>query len=58
VHDTNYLKYCKIFSRHTKQKIKKVYADKGYVAKPNRNFLALFGSLYKSDLAPKKWTLS
>ena len=41
VNDTNYLKYCTIFSRHTKQKIKKVYADKGYAGKPNRNFLAL-----------------
>ena len=41
VHDTNYLKYCTIFSRHTKQKIKKVYADKGYAGKPNRDFLAL-----------------
>ena len=41
VNDTNYLKYCTIFSRHTKQKIKKVYADKGYAGKPNRDFLAL-----------------
>ena len=41
VNDTNYLKYCTIFSRHTKNKIKKVYADKGYAGKPNRDFLAL-----------------
>ena len=41
VNDTNYLKYCTVFSRHTKQKIKKVYADKGYAGKPNRDFLAL-----------------
>ena len=41
VNDTNYLKYCTVFSRHTKQKIKKVYADKGYAGKPNREFLAL-----------------
>ena len=41
VHDTNYLKYCTIFSRHTKNKIKKVYADKGYAGEPNREFLAL-----------------
>jgi IS5 family transposase len=39
--DTNYLQYCTVFSRHTKQKIKKVYADKGYAGKPNRDFLAL-----------------
>jgi hypothetical protein len=31
VNDTNYLSYCTTFSRHTKQKIKKVYADKGYL---------------------------
>ena len=41
VNDTNYLSYCTAFSRHTKQKIKKVYADKGYAGKPNRDFLAL-----------------
>jgi IS5 family transposase len=41
VNDTNYLQYCTAFSRHTKQKIKKVYADKGYAGKPNRDFLAL-----------------
>jgi IS5 family transposase len=41
VHDTNYLTYCTIYSRHTKQPIDKVYADKGYAGKPNRDFLAL-----------------
>ena len=41
VNDTNYLPYCTIYSRHTKQPIEKVYADKGYAGKPNRNFLAL-----------------
>ena len=41
INDTNYLPYCTIFSRHTKQKIEKVYADKGYAGKPNRDFLAL-----------------
>jgi IS5 family transposase len=41
VHDTNYLPYCTIYSRHTKQSIEKVYADKGYAGKPNRDFLAL-----------------
>ena len=28
--DTNLLQYCTAFSRHTKQSIEKVYADKGY----------------------------
>ena len=41
INDTNYLPYCTAFSRHTKQKIEKVYADKGYAGKPNRDFLAL-----------------
>jgi IS5 family transposase len=41
VHDTNYLPYCTAYSRHTKQPIDKVYADKGYAGKPNRDFLAL-----------------
>jgi len=41
VNDTNYLSYCTIFSRHTNQPIDKVYADKGYAGKPNRDFLAL-----------------
>jgi len=41
VNDTKFLAYCTAFSRHTKQKIKKVYADKGYAGKPNRDFLAL-----------------
>jgi IS5 family transposase len=41
VHDTNYLTYCTIYSRHTKQPIDKVYVDKGYTGKPNWDFLAL-----------------
>jgi transposase, IS5 family len=41
VNDTNLLPYCTAFSCHTKQKIKKVYADKVYAGKPNRGFLAL-----------------
>ena len=41
VHDSTFLPYCTVFSRHTKQKIKKVYADKGYAGEPNRDFLAL-----------------
>lgn len=41
VNDTNYISYCTVYSRHTKQPIRKVYADKGYAGKPNRDFLAL-----------------
>lgn len=41
VNDTNYLSYCTIYSRHTKQPVEKVYADKGYAGKPNRDFLAM-----------------
>lgn len=41
VNDTNYLSYCTIYSHHTKQPIEKVYADKGYAGKPNRDFLAM-----------------
>ena len=41
VHDTNYLAYCTIYSRHTKQKLAFVYADKGYHGAPNRSFLAM-----------------
>jgi IS5 family transposase len=41
VHDSNYLPYCAAFSRHTKQKIKKIFADKGYFGEPNREFLSL-----------------
>ena len=40
VNDTNYLPYCTVYSRHTKQPIDKVYADKGYAGTPNRQFLA------------------
>ncbi len=38
-HDSLYLSYCVIASCHTKEPIKKVYADKGYHGKPNRDFL-------------------
>jgi IS5 family transposase len=40
VHDTNFLQYCTVFSRHTNKPIKIVYADKGYAGEPNRNFLS------------------
>jgi len=39
--ETKYPPYCTVYSRHTKQPIKKVFADKGYAGKPNREFLAL-----------------
>ncbi|MBU1388708.1 MAG: IS5 family transposase [Proteobacteria bacterium] len=41
VHDTNYLAYCTIYSRHTKQRLAFVYADKGYHGELNRAFLAM-----------------
>ena len=41
VNDTNYLPYCTVYSRHTEQPIEKVFADKGYAGKPNRDFLAI-----------------
>jgi len=38
-HDSPYLPLCIAGSCHTKEPIKKVYADKGYFGKPNRDFL-------------------
>jgi IS5 family transposase len=40
-HDSPYLPLCVAGSCHTKEPIKKVYADKGYFGKPNREFLVL-----------------
>jgi len=40
-HDSPYLPYCAIYSLHTDQPLKKVYADKGYYGEPNRHFLKL-----------------
>ena len=40
LNDSQYLPYAVIYSMHT-DKIKKVYADKGYTGAPNRRFLAL-----------------
>jgi IS5 family transposase len=40
-HDSPYLPLCVAYSCHTKEPIKKVYADKGYFGKPNREFLSL-----------------
>ena len=41
VHDSKYLPYLTVASCHTKEPIKKVYADKGYFGEPNRAFLSL-----------------
>ncbi len=41
MHDTNYFTYCTLYSRHTRNALMKVYADKGYAGKPNRTFLAM-----------------
>ena len=41
VNDSNFLPYCALYSRHTKQPLEKVYADKGYFGKPNREFLSM-----------------
>ena len=38
-HDSPYLPLCVAGSCHTKEPIKKVYADKGYFGEPNRDFL-------------------
>ena len=40
-HDSPYLPLCVAGSCHTKEPIKKVYADKGYFGKPNREFLSM-----------------
>ena len=38
VNDTNYLSYCTVFSRHTKQPIEKVYADTRICRKTQSRF--------------------
>jgi len=40
-HDSPYLPLCVAYSCHTNKPIKKVFADKGYFGKPNRDFLSL-----------------
>jgi len=40
-HESPYLPYCTIYSLHTDQPLQKVFADKGYAGKPNRDFLNL-----------------
>ena len=39
--DSPYLPLCVAYSSHAKEPIKKVFADKGYFGKPNREFLSL-----------------
>ena len=41
VNDSIYLPYCVAASCHTEDPIKKVFADKGYFGKPNRDFLSM-----------------
>lgn len=40
-YDFTYFPYAVCYSMHTKNPIKKIYADKGYSGAPNRSFLAL-----------------
>jgi len=59
IHDTNYLPYLTIASCHTKDPIKKVYADKGYFGQPNRSFLCLNGikdGIMRKDTTTAKLT--
>ena len=59
VNDTNYLDYCTVFSKHTKTPIKKVYADKGYAGRPNRDFLAnnrIADGIMRKDSTTAKFT--
>jgi len=41
VNDSIYLPYCVAGSCHTEEPVKKVFADKGYFGKPNRDFLSM-----------------
>ena len=41
MNDSIYLPYCVAASCHTEDPIKKVFADKGYFGKPNREFLSM-----------------
>ena len=59
IHDTNYLPYLAIASCHTKEPIKKIYADKGYYGAPNRSFLNLNeieDGIMRKDTATAKLT--
>lgn len=59
IHDTNYLPYLTIASCHTKDPIKKVYADKGYFGQPNRGFLhmnEIKDGIMRKDMTTAKLT--
>jgi transposase, IS5 family len=61
VNDTTYLPYCTAYSRHTGQPIEKVFADKGYAGKPNRDFLAenhIADGIMRKDSTTAKLTAS
>jgi len=58
-HDSPYLPCCTIYSLHTEQNLKTVYADKGYFGKPNRYFLNLnniAGGIMRKDTTTVKFT--
>jgi IS5 family transposase len=58
-HESPYLPYCTIYSLHTEQSLQKVYADKGYFGKPNRDFLNLNGiedGIMRKDTTTAKLT--
>jgi IS5 family transposase len=59
VNDTNYLPYCKVYSRYTKKPIRKVYADKEYAGAPYLRFLADNGiadGIMRKDTSAAKLT--
>ena len=59
VHDTNCFQYCTLYSRYTKQKLKMVYADKGYHGEGNRSFLSLnkfYDGIMRKDTTTAKLT--
>ncbi|MBW1668566.1 MAG: transposase [Deltaproteobacteria bacterium] len=59
VHDSKYLPYLALASCHTKDPIRKIYADKGYYGEPNRSFLYINGiedGIMRKDTASAKIT--
>jgi len=46
VNDLNFLPYCTLYGRYTKQPLEKVFVDKGYFGKPNREFLSMNNKVY------------
>ena len=56
-HDSPYFPYCTIYSLHTDQELKKVYADKGYHGEPNRDFLSnIEDRIIRKDTSTAKLT--